>query len=313
MGKVKTEQEFLEELEERFPFNKVKILDFSGASKPISYKCLCCNKIYYKNRANHLYENKTLCQICYTSRDSEVRNKFIYALGKSNFEAVSPIGAISTKVKIKCKKCGREIEVYQYNFIKSIGERKCPKCEKFGEKSKEDFIYRMQERATEYQIINYKDFTHKVKLQHKCGFVFSQLPANFLKGRGCPKCFGKISKGEQKIIRWLENNNIQYEYQKKFKELSSNLSFDFYIPDLDILIEYQGEQHYIPIQAWGGEEKLKAQKERDERKRIFCKNNHIKLIEIPYWDQNNLENYLFFLKGSTTSLIDVASSEAKEN
>ena len=313
MGKIKTKEEFLNELKNRFPFNEIEILDFSGASKPITYKCRTCNKVYYKNRANHLYENKTLCQICYTARNSEVRNKFLYVLDKSDFEVISQVGAISNPVRIRCKKCGREREVYQYNFIKDSAHRECPCCGRFSLKTEEDFVYRMGERAKEYKIIFYKNFSSSVKFQHQCGFVFSQYPGNFLKGRGCPKCYGKISKGEQKIINWLESNNIYYERQKKFQDLSPYLTFDFYIPEKNILIEYQGQQHYEPIAAWGGEEKLKVQQERDNKKRKFCKEKNIKLIEIPYWEQNSLEQFLLYLKGSTTSLLDVASSEAKEN
>jgi hypothetical protein len=62
--------------------------------------------------------------------------------------------------------------------------------------------------------------------------------------------------------------------------------------DLYWFIEYNGRQHYEPIKAWGGYEKLKKQKEHDKRKKEFCKENEYKLIEIPYWDFENIEDIL---------------------
>lgn len=76
------------------------------------------------------------------------------------------------------------------------------------------------------------------------------------------------------------------------------MKFDFAIFDnedkIQLLIEYNGEQHYTPIEKWGGEEKLAIQQERDTRKIEYCKNNNIPLLVIPYWeyDRINLEYIL---------------------
>lgn len=306
----KAKEEFMEELKERFPYNDIEIIQYMGASKPIAYKCKTCNQKYYKSRANHLYENKTLCQKCYSAKESEIRNKFKNIVRNSQFNVLSAIGAISNPVILQCKQCGREIKVFQYNFVLEKAKRECPQCGRFSLKTKEDFIYRMKERTKDYKILEYKNYTTKVKFQHKCGFVFTQLPSNFLKGRGCPKCFKKISKGEQYIMNWLEEHHIKYEYQKKFPETKLK-SFDFYLPEQNILIEYQGEQHYHPLNCFGGKEKFQLQQERDSIKREFAKNNQINLIEIPYYD--NIEKYLLPIEGSTTSLKDVESSDSKEN
>ena len=108
---IKTKEEFEKELIIRFPNNKVEILEYSGASKPIRYKCLECGKEYYKNRANHLYENKTLCQKCFTARDSKIRNKFLDKVANSNFEVISPVGSVDKKVSLRCKKCSNIFEI----------------------------------------------------------------------------------------------------------------------------------------------------------------------------------------------------------
>lgn len=70
------------------------------------------------------------------------------------------------------------------------------------------------------------------------------------------------------------------------------LRFDFYLSDYNILIEYNGKQHYYSIPYFGGEDTLKRQKVNDAIKEKYCQDNNIKLIRIPYWDFNNIESIL---------------------
>lgn len=310
---MKTKEEFIIEIKKRFPFNNIEIIEFNGASKEITYQCKDCGEIYHKSRASHIYENKTLCQKCYSTRNSEIRHKFLnYMSKRKDLKLLDKIICTSQKAHLQCLKCGRDFYVLPSNFVYNA-EHSCPFCGKNGclvdeTEMKERMI---KFKKDNYELIEYKKFTKSAKFKHKdCGFIFSQLPGNFLKGRGCPKCNKKISIGEQKIIDYLQKNNIIFEVQKKFEQTGTK-SFDFYIPLKRTLIEYQGEQHYKPINFFGGEEKFKKQEERDQEKRIFCKNNNYFLIEIPYYDQNNLDKYLSNLKGSTTIYVD--SSESKKD
>ena len=122
-----------------------------------------------------------------------------------------------------------------------------------------------------------------------CGKKFlvrgSNLKEGLSKSCGCVK----TSHGEQKIKAFLLNNNIKY-YQEY--RLPNNQRFDFFIENLNLAIEYNGQQHYKAIDFFGGEKTFKRRQELDEQKRQYCKNNSIKLIEIPYWDYNNIENIL---------------------
>jgi very-short-patch-repair endonuclease len=60
------------------------------------------------------------------------------------------------------------------------------------------------------------------------------------------------------------------------------------------LIEYDGEQHFRPVEAWGGEEKFILQKERDMRKDAYCEEKGVRLLRIPYTDFNKISlEYLF--------------------
>ena len=125
-------------------------------------------------------------------------------------------------------------------------------------------------------------------------------------GSGCPIC--KTSKGELAIMYYLIENNIDFEQQQKFEKCvhKRQLPFDFYLPDLNILIEFDGEQHFKP-NGFGGKNKDKTMKrfqltrKLDMIKSTYCINNNIPLLRIPYTEMNNLETILDqFLSDTTT-------------
>lgn len=74
--------------------------------------------------------------------------------------------------------------------------------------------------------------------------------------------------------------------------MEKKLSYDFYVPDCNILIEFNGEQHEHPIEYFGGEQRFEIQKEHDKRKKTYAKNNNIELLEIWYYDFDNIEDIL---------------------
>ena len=108
--------------------------------------------------------------------------------------------------------------------------------------------------------------------------------------------FGQSSSGEYNLIIYFLNNNVNYEYQKRFEDCrgigNKPLSYDFYLPNHNMLIECQGEQHERPIEYFGGEEQFIIQQEHDKRKREYAKDNGYRLLEISYKDYNNIDNIL---------------------
>ena len=106
---------------------------------------------------------------------------------------------------------------------------------------------------------------------------------------GCLK-----SKGEQLIGEILRENNINYESQKIFKDCTNpedtcSLKFDFYLPDYNCCIEYDGEQHFKSIDFYGGEEKFKRTQLLDSIKNQYCIDHNIRMIRIPYTDFNDID------------------------
>ena len=147
----------------------------------------------------------------------------------------------------------------------------------------------------DYSLVNYVNNRTKILIQHlKCGNKFEQSPSNHISGKKCPFCF-EFSKGEIVIKKFLLDNNIKFERQKTFIEckLTKLLRFDFYLPDYNMCIEYNGCQHYKAIQWFGGEKTLQDNIKRDKIKKNYCDNNLKELFIIKYDDFKNINNILY--------------------
>ena len=150
------------------------------------------------------------------------------------------------------------------------------------------------ERAEDYiSPLNY----HSVQYlcQCECGNIVKVLSNSLIRNKtiscGCIK-----SIGEYKINKYLSFNNIVYNSQMKFDSLvgvgGKSLTYDFYLPNNNLLIECQGKQHEKPIEIFGGEEQFKIQQEHDRRKREYAEKNGYRLLEIWYYDYDKIEEIL---------------------
>ena len=103
---------------------------------------------------------------------------------------------------------------------------------------------------------------------------------------GCTVSCGciSVSKGELLVSQILEKHNINYIDEHTFDDCRNilPLPFDFYLPDYNVCIEYQGRQHYEPIDYFGGNDTFEQVKMRDDIKKAYCENNNILLLCIPY-------------------------------
>lgn len=123
---------------------------------------------------------------------------------------------------------------------------------------------------------------------------FQELRSRHERNSGCPACME--SKGENKIRSYLVEFGFIFQPQKEFDGLkgigNGLLSYDFYLPDENILIEYQGEFHDGKMGGNFTKVNLEKQQEHDKRKSEYAKRNNIKLIQIWYWDFDNIETIL---------------------
>lgn len=114
------------------------------------------------------------------------------------------------------------------------------------------------------------------------GNEWETSPISLLIGIGCPSC--NSSKGEKQVEEYLKENLIPYKAQHTFNgcRYKKKLPFDFYLPTLNVAIEYDGIQHFEPVEVFGGKESFELQVIKDNIKNIYCKDKGIKLIRIPY-------------------------------
>lgn len=150
----------------------------------------------------------------------------------------------------------------------------------------------------EYDVLGeYINALAHILIRHnKCGNEYPVAPAKFLYGNRCPIC--SSSKGENFISSFLIKHSINYKHNISYGgcRYKEPLRFDFLIFDNDnnlkLICEFDGIQHFEPVEIFGGEEGFKETKIRDNIKNEFCKDKKIPLLRIPYWEIDNIHKIL---------------------
>jgi hypothetical protein len=250
---------------------------------------IVCNKhgVFEQLMVKHI-NRKQGCSLCnggvkLTTNEFITRAKKIHG-DKYDYSLCEYINS-KIKVKIICDKHGVFEQIASSHTDQKTG---CPICSKKHNYNNSEFIEKaiiIHNNIYDYSDIEYKNNYTKIKIKCNKHGVFEQTPTNHLNGKGCPIC--KDSKGEREIRQYLNQNNINFIYQHTFSDCRNIklLPFDFYLPNYNICIEFNGEQHYKPIKWFGGEKTLEGIKKRDKIKMEYCQNNNIPLIII------NNDNY----------------------
>ena len=190
------------------------------------------------------------------------------------------------KIKIICPNHG----MFEQTPVSNLQGGGCKKCASkhlglINTKTTEQFIKDSKEihgDKYDYSLVDYVNAKFKVKIICKEHGLFEQNPNSHLQGIGCPHC--QKSKGELKVKQFLSDNNFIYKEQHRFNDCKNilPLPFDFYLPDYNTCIEYDGEQHFRRFRFEENNDKLIERQKRDKIKTDFCKNNNINLIRIKY-------------------------------
>lgn len=226
---------------------------------------------------------------------------------KKKFKIVSDFNGGVNPICICCKKCNYEFEIRKASRLlyENVLCRNCEEPKYREHESTEWFKDRMRDVCgDEYELIGeFNGVENYVTLKHKtCGNTYSStIGSSFLSGTRCPYC--NESKGEKSIQNVLDKYCIEYEQQKTFDDLQKSLigrslSYDFYLSKYNLLIEYQGEQHDHPVKYSNdmtdeiSQQRYLQQKLNDNKKSMYAKEHNIKLLEIWYWDFDNIEEIL---------------------
>lgn len=196
-----------------------------------------------------------------------------------NIEIVSVNGTIVT---YKCLKCN-SIHTIRKDYANNLGSE-CNKCHREGNFANK--VYAKYNGEYKYVSGYINDKTNVILHHNKCNKDFLIRPSHFLYDNAtCTKC--AEYKNEKIVEEYLKSLNIPYEKQKTFPDCrdKQKLLFDFYLPAKNLIIEYDGEQHFYPV---FGDDIFKITCKHDDIKNKFCIDNNINIIRIPYWMKKNI-------------------------
>ena len=205
----------------------------------------------------------------------------------------------SNNVIFTCSICGNKHTTISRDLIERNLNCTCPKCsaKRVGEKSKsnlEEFKKKLDgiygPETFDYSKAVYKGSMKPITLiDTETGLEFTTIPNKILMGRGY-SVRHKNSLGERLVQKCLVELGIKFESEVRKDGVFEGhyVRIDFILPDLNVWIEYNGKQHYqccpefLRLSEDLAEEKFKIQQERDEAIRVYCREQGITLIEIPY-------------------------------
>lgn len=281
----------------------------NGSKRMVQFRCnKHFDKIQYRPYSGIKY-SKTPCLYCNKELEREITLgslEDIYNSPRFNREKIEILGEYindSTKLLCQCNYCNHQWYVTPNKLKHGRG---CPNCAHIavGDKFRKTHEQAQKDISQKYPTIKmlgrYVNCNSKIDFKClTCGTVWTAKYKDVFKGgTGCPHCRSSI--GEFNIATYLNDNNINYIRQHYFPDCKNEepLRFDFYLPDYNTVIEFQGEQHYFPVNFTGhwSKEELDKQFEytklRDNIKRKYCKSQGIQMVEIPYWDKNKVNLYL---------------------
>jgi len=250
------------------------------------YGCKKCKRSFLKEKVNTTYIKKSTNQ-CIKDFIKIHGNKYDY----SKVEYTNN----RNKVDIICPIHGN----FKQSPSKHLRGQNCPKCSKKSSAKKkklslQSFIKKAKKihgNKYDYSKVEYINNMTKIDIMCPIHGNFKQSPSKHLRGQNCPKC-SFMSKGEEKISKFLEKNNIKYIKEKTFNGciFKNKLRFDFYIPENNMCIEFDGHQHFKNVPFFGNSYLLN--KKKDLIKNKFCRENGIELIRIPYYEFDTISKYL---------------------
>lgn len=292
MSRKKTHEEYVNELKIKNPDVEV-IGEYINANTDILHHCLI-HDVFWTTKPSRVLDGHG-CKKCriekFKASNAKTQDEYIekVKIKNPNIKVIGEYVNAKTKIAHKCLIHNVVWDTLPTNILKGCGCHQCLK-EKISDKNGIDHNeYMVKLSNVNPNLIVLEEYRGtETKIKHKCKvckYEWDVKPGNILAGKGCPRC--NESHGEKDIGNYLNTNDIIYIPQCTFDDCKDKrkLPFDFYLPELNICIEYDGEQHFKVIDHFGGEEGLRIRQLHDQIKTNYCKNNNIPLIRIKY-DEN---------------------------
>lgn len=269
-----------------------------------------CKKHQYKGvqyvLLNRLINKKECCGVCNGRNRNTEDFKYMLKDILPDVEVIGKYAGASKRISVKCKIDGHKWEPFAYNLLAGCG---CSEC--FNKRRGNINHIKVDEKLIKLKYIHSNieflevPFLARDNVSCRCKICGCEWRASYdnltkENHTGCPYCNQNTSFGEKNIGRYLTEWDLLYIPQYKFEDLKdiSYLPFDFYLPDNNVLIEFDGEQHYYPVH-FGGLSYEDAYNnfiitvKHDNMKNLYCFQHKINLIRIPYWERDNLDYCLF--------------------
>ena len=298
MKRTLTTEQFIKKAKQIFPKYDYSKVNYTNSTTKVIIICpehgqfeIQPSSLLSKHGCSKCRGTSKLTNEEFIERAHEIHgNKYDYS--KTNYQRMD------SKIIIICPIHG-EFEQIPSNHLKGKG---CPKCgkEAMANKRRKPLKQFIEEAKNihgnkyDYSKVQYKNNKEKVEIICPVHGSFLQTVKHHLNGCGCPMC--NSSKGENIIKNYLDKNSINYLSQYEINvpkniRISSKAYIDFYLPDYNTFIEYNGEQHYVPKEHFGGQIAFEYQQIRDNFLLEYCKNNNIKLIVVSY-KEKDIEKYI---------------------
>lgn len=282
----KNKERFISKLDKKYKGIYSLLGEYINSVTKVKIKCNTCNTVWFC-RPNDLLSNKGRKCPCCRNYTDEYRN-IIFNSSKGKIRLIGVYRGCETVTEYYCSTHKKSFFMTPTSYRRS--KFKCPSCRYdyiSHIQAKDESIFLSQlNKAHNGSIVALSSYlnTHtKIKFKClECNFVFFTEPNAILRLSGCPSC--SCSKGESTIKKYLIDKGYEYIPQKIFIGCKDKrcLPFDFYLPTINTLIEYDGKQHTDSVELFGGIPYLDKIKKHDKIKNEFAKRYNIDLIRIPY-------------------------------
>jgi predicted nucleic acid-binding Zn-ribbon protein len=285
--------------------SKIILLEkYQSSTTRISVKCRVCHYIWFPKARNLI--RGFGCPECGKRKAKETtkwhisQDQFLKKIPDNLKKYIEVCGEYKhqhCKINVRCKICGRKWLSTPHYLYRGQGCEKCGRARKGLASRKTHDVFVKEVKSIHSDAIEvvgqYKTGVDRIGVKCRlCGHFWTPVAHRLLR-RGCPKCYG--SKGENKIEKILLEAGVKFKREYVFDDLRGKLGgrlrFDFAILDgikLKYLIEYDGQQHFVPLKHTGGQQRFDQQLTNDKIKNDYCKKHQIKLIRIPYTEFKNI-------------------------
>ena len=295
-------EEFLQKIEKTKNKNIEILSKYKDSKTPIQCKCKNCGYIWNTTFGRILQGSG--CKKCADIERGKLRTIELNDITKrlhNRFPYIDIIGEYTNSTTYTTCKCNLCNYTWDTQISPLLSHKYgCPKCalefnKNKSRKTHEDYVKEVLSYNPNVEIVSeYNGGSNDIVA--KCLICYNEWKtrATNLLRCGCPSC--NASKLESKTEFYLKSKKIIFnkgmKYQTLFGVGSKPLSYDFYLPKYNLLIECQGEQHERPIEYFGGIKKFVIQKIHDTRKRKYAHEHNIKLLEIWYYENNKIDKIL---------------------